>query len=83
MVNDFNFPLNKAFCFIFRSKCAAVILGDTIIVAGGMKTGYRQNLESYQLSVKTAEYLVLGEDTWKKLPEMHKSRVGASACLLP
>ena len=32
---------------------------------------------------KTAEYLVLGEDSWKKLPPMHYERAGATACVLP
>ncbi len=50
-------------------------MGDTLVAIGG-ETG--QGAQS-----KTAEYLVLGEDTWKKLPAMHCERVGATACLLP
>ena len=51
----------------FRSYFAAVIIGDTIIAIG------RQ----------TAEYLVLGERSWKELPKMHQERFGATACALP
>ena len=34
-------------------------------------------------ALKTAEYLVLGEDSWKKLPDMHCRRAGATACVIP
>jgi hypothetical protein len=59
-------------------------MGDTIIVMGGNS----KNLESQSefplsLKLKTAEYLVLGENSWKKLPSMHCERAGASACVQP
>ncbi len=65
---------------IFRSNCAAVIVGDTIVVMGGYSGDYSH---WRRVTIKTAEYLVLGEDTWKELPPMHFERAGATACLLP
>jgi hypothetical protein len=54
------------------------MMGDTIVVMGGIS----ENQNRY-VKVKTAEYLVLGENAWKKLPPMHYERSGATACLLP
>ena len=48
-------------------------MGDKLIAIGGRRSQ----------ALKTAEYLVLGEDTWRKLPEMHEGRVGATACVIP
>ena len=54
-------------------------MGDTIVVIGGETVGeFNQTV-----SLKTAEYLVLGEDTWKELPPMHFERAGATAACLP
>ena len=64
--------------YIFRSDCAAVIIEDTIAVFGGYSnTGLANTI------LKTAEYLVLGENTWKKLPPMHYERASPTACVLP
>jgi hypothetical protein len=54
-------------------------MGDTIIAIGG---NLQDQCDRY-VNHKTAEYLVLGEGTWKKLPPMHCERAGATACLLP
>ena len=53
-------------------------MGDTIVVFGGESRNKGENVY-----LKTAEYLVLGENTWKKLPPMHYERTGATACVLP
>ena len=52
---------------------------DTIVVFGGES----RNQKGHYAEVMTAEYLVLGESTWKKLPPMHYERAGATACVLP
>ena len=54
-------------------------MGDTIIVFGGGSENERGRI----VSTSSAEYLVLGENTWKKLPPMHCERVYATACVLP
>ena len=59
----------------FRSKFAAVIMGDTVVAVGE----------------RTAEYFVLGEKAWKKLPSVSRCTPGvlsintcvATACVLP
>jgi hypothetical protein len=61
-------------------------MGDTIVVMGGNSAddiGVTTVTSARPVNPKTAEYLVLGEDTWKNLPSMHHERVGATACLLP
>jgi hypothetical protein len=63
---------------IFRSDCAAAIMGDTIVAMGGYTVNQNRSVKT-----KTAEYLVLGENTWKKLPPMHCDRAGATACPFP
>ena len=65
--------------YIFRSNCAAVIMRDTIVVFGGKSI----NEQGQYSKLKTAEYLVLGENSWKKLPPMHYERVDVTACVLP
>ena len=35
------------------------------------------------VKLKTAEYLVLGEDKWMRFPPMHCERAGATACVQP
>ena len=52
---------------------------DTIVVLGGES----RNQKNQYAEVRTAEYLVLGESTWKKLPPMHYERASATACVLP
>lgn len=54
-------------------------MGDTIVVFGG----YSRNEQGGTSCLKTAEYLVLGENKWKKLPTMHYERTDATACVLP
>ena len=52
---------------------------DTIVAVGGETLGeFNQTV-----SLKTVEYLVLGEHKSKELPQMHFERAGATACLLP
>ena len=62
-----------------RSGCAAVIMGDVIIVMGGQtgkvkgtKTGPR---------LETVEYYVIGDSAWQELPPMNYKREGATACV--
>ncbi|CAB3977826.1 E3 ubiquitin- ligase PDZRN3 [Paramuricea clavata] len=67
-----------------RSNCAAVIMGDVIVVMGGeIKTerrdGYRRYVTTTQL--KTVEYYVIGDTTWQKLPAMNDTRARATACV--
>ena len=73
--------------YFFRRGCAAIIMGDTIVVMGGRSIivvmGGRRDNSYRSVNLKTAEYLVLGDNTWKKLPPMHLERGGATACLLP
>lgn len=52
-------------------------MGNKLIAIGGETEDRRSH------ALKTAEYLVLGEDTWKKLPDMHYERAGATACVIP
>ena len=52
---------------------------DAIVAVGGETMGeFNQTV-----SLKTAEFLVLGEDEWKDLPQMYFERAGATACFLP
>ncbi|CAB4007278.1 RING finger 151-like isoform X2 [Paramuricea clavata] len=64
-----------------RSQCAAVTMGDKIIAIGGRT--YSSENHNYKIPLNTVEYMVLGEDRWKKLPAMHCHREGATVCLLP
>ena len=65
-------------------------MGNTIIAVGGERHSSRPVSSSFglmgyieELKTKTAEYLVLGEDTWKELPPTHCERNGATACVIP
>ena len=59
-----------------RSKCAAVIMGDVIVVMGGRtKNGSREG------RLKTVEYYVIGANSWQKLPAMNQARDCATACV--
>ncbi len=53
-----------------RSSCAAVIMGDVIVVMGGEITNdnYRYTTVS---QLNTVEYYVIGDTTWRKLPAMN------------
>ena len=52
-------------------------MGNKLVAIGGENEVMRPR------PLKTAEYLVLGEDTWRKLPDMHCPRAGATACVIP
>ena len=56
-----------------RSLCAAVIMGDVIVVMGGCSgtTAY----------LNTVEYYVVGDSEWKELPAMNLARSVATACV--
>ena len=56
-----------------RSGCSAVIMGDVIVVMGGETSAYNK--------IKTVEYYVMGDTTWKKLPDMNCSRAHGTACV--
>ena len=53
-------------------------MGDTIVVFGG-----KTNQLGPDVGLNTAEYLVLGENSWRELPPMHYKRAGVTACVLP
>ena len=53
-----------------RSQCAAVIMGDVIVVMGGES----KNAEKKTIYFNTVEYHVIGEDKWQKLPPMNAVR---------
>jgi hypothetical protein len=68
-----------------RSNCAAVIMGDVIVVMGGeirtqnVNVSYRSHFTTTQL--KTVEYYVIGDTTWRKLPAMNGTGARATACV--
>ena len=63
-----------------RSACAAVIMGDVIVVMGGKATRFEYTRRvSYFL--KQAEYYVIGDTTWHELPEMNVATAQATACV--
>lgn len=62
-----------------RSGCAAVIVGDLIVVVGGCSQNPGQGIKRVALS--TVEYYILDHDAWKELPAMHLEREGATACV--
>jgi hypothetical protein len=65
-----------------RSSCAAVILGDVIVVMGGFaKTQERRRNYSRVTILKTVEYLHIGDTTWQELPAMNHAKIGATACV--
>ena len=64
-----------------RSGCAAVIMGEVIVVMGGKIRGsYRRNYYSTQY-LNTVEYYVMGDTTWRELPAMNVARAHATACV--
>ena len=65
----------------FRSNCAAVIQENTIVVFGGKSEIPWGDFDF--MTLNAVEYLVLGDNTWKKLPPMHYKRSGSTACVLP
>ncbi|CAB3977822.1 TNF receptor-associated factor family DDB_G0272829-like [Paramuricea clavata] len=60
-----------------RSGCAAVILGDVIVVMGGEAKGTNYTTQP----LKTVEYYVIGDTTWRELPAMNQARAKATACV--
>ena len=67
-----------------RSRCAAVIMGDVIVVMGGKTTKekeYDRGCRKYPEPLQTAEYYVIGDTTWHELPAMNVARAEAAACV--
>ena len=64
-----------------RSNCAAVIMGDVIVVMGGEDNRYVNRWHNCTISLNTVEYCVIGDTTWHKLPAMNDSRKKATACV--
>ena len=62
-----------------KSACAAVIMGDVIVVMGGYTTKINRYGKRYPL--QTAEYYVIGDTTWHELPAMNMARAEAPACV--
>jgi hypothetical protein len=62
-----------------RSGCAAVIMGDVIIVMGG-QTGKVKGTKAGP-RLKRVEYYVIGDSAWQELPPMSYKREGATACV--
>jgi hypothetical protein len=60
-----------------RSLCAAVIMGDVIVVMGG----WSKNAEGQSTYLNTVEYYVIGDSAWQELPAMNLARSGATACV--
>ena len=60
-----------------RSFCTAVIMGDVIVVMGGSNNGPLM----VPTSLNTAEYYVIGEAAWQKLPAMNLARCCATSCV--
>ena len=60
-----------------RSGCAAVIIGDVIVVMGGRSN----DAKGHMTYLKTVEYLVIGEDKWQELPAMNRGRECPTACV--
>ncbi len=46
-----------------RAGCAAVIMGDTIVVMGG---GRRNRKNSMNGQLRSVEYHVIGQDRWRR-----------------
>ena len=66
-----------------RTACAAVIMGDVVVVMGGRLTKVNVNDYRYRRTVylKTVEYYVIGDTTWRKLPDMNSTADNATACV--
>ena len=60
-----------------RSLCAAVMVGDVIVVMGG----WSKNAEGQSTYLNTVEYYVIGDSAWQELPAMNLARSGATACV--
>ena len=54
-----------------RSYCTTVIMGDVIVVMGGINKTH----------LNTVEYYVIGDSEWKELPAMNLARCNATACV--
>ena len=63
------------------SRCAAVIMGDVIVVMGGKTTKAKENGRRYPEPLQTAEYYVTDDTTWHELPAMNIARAEATACV--
>ena len=62
-----------------RSACAAVTMGDVIVVMGGKTTSPDDRGSKYPKPLQTAEYYVIGDTTWHELPAMNMAKAGATA----
>ena len=72
MFNVTNQEYKKLPCLLEkRYHCAAVIMGDMIVVMGGVDDD----------ALKTVEYYVIGDSAWQTLPAMNLARHGATACV--
>ena len=60
-----------------RSLCAAVVMGDVIVVMGGNTKSKSTGLSR----LKTVEYYVFGASSWQELPAMNEARYNATACV--
>ena len=64
-----------------RSACSAVVMGDVIMVMGGM-TKKRAKYSGWETEyLKTVEYYVIGDTTWRKLPDMNLAKAEGTACM--
>ena len=66
-----------------RSGCAAVIMGDVIVVMGGKIRDRSSRRGNYNMTqyLNTVEYYVMGDTTWRELPAMNVARGHATACV--
>ena len=60
-----------------RTGCAAVIMGDVIVVMGGRSI----NAKGCTTYLKSVEYYVIGDNAWQELPAMNLARYNATACV--
>ena len=64
-----------------RSKCAAVIMDDVIVVMGGEINNTTNFRYPQTTALKTVEYYVMGDSTWRELPAMNHSEGKPTACV--
>ena len=66
-----------------RTNCAAVIMGDVVVVMGGEI--YSTSRDRYRTpsftQLQTVEYYVMGDTSWRELPSMNYARGKATACV--
>ena len=75
-----------------RSLCAAVIMGDVIVVVGGNRMklvlgpdyepdDFYPQYEHVSDPLQSVEYYVIGSSTWHELPAMSEARGEVTACV--